>query len=213
MIRSRYYFNYLQKKYELLLIALIFYLFLSPVYWLPGISHIFIKYFKITFILFIIIYYFLSSKGKFQIHNLLTIPIWTTILFLIPFLLNSNNVGSIFDVLIFYSNYFIGFLVSIIAYNSYNFIASDVKKFKLLFIGISLITIFPICNFFYGTPNVVSPLAVEMGTESLDVFWSTGFHGSRTGWCISLSAFIPFAVLFLNQFEGKRYNSKRLIYL
>lgn len=198
------------KKSDFGFILLIIYLIISPIYWLPGIDYNIIKYLKILLIILIIGYFIIDSKWIFTIPKPFKAPLIILVLWFIPFLLTTKKSIDILQLAIFYGNYFFGFLTAILAYNRYINYNSNISKFKFVFIGISFLCVFPISNFYFEVPNWLSPLAIENGTESLDVFWSTGFHGSRTGWSIVLSEFVPFSLLFILPKNNKKLSLKHL---
>ncbi len=198
-------------KYGFGLNIMILYLILSPIYWLPGLPHQLIKYLKIILIVIVLFDFFNKSKGVIKLPNSFKIPIWVTALWFVPFIFFSNQTDDLLQLIIFYSNYFFGFLIGVLAFNKYDQIVNNTKKLIYVFIGVSLLCLFPISNYFFGFPDWLSPFAIEMGTERLDVFWSTGFHGSRTGWSIVLSEFVPFSLLFIKFNNNARLKLKHLI--
>ena len=192
--------------------VLFFYLLTCPIYWLPGLDPIFIKYFKITLISFVFLLFALRYKFTFIIpregkHLFLVLVIWS-----FPFLWISYPNHEISMVVIYYLNYFFGLFALVFSYSVYDKLLEAKSAYRILFFLVSIISILPITNFLYNIPDITSPFSDSLDYEELGYFWSTGFHGSRTGWSIALSQFIPLGLLFISRDYGRGLKIRKLFY-
>ncbi len=206
-----------KKQLSFPLMCLMLYLCIAPIYWMPGISYTLIKYAKIGLAVFTLFLFFFNhtyiQKKQVTFPVALSVPLILIILLAIPyFLISVSNGKDFFQVFFYYVNFPFGFLTAILAYNSYDEIAKHYTFFKVPYIFILLLCTLPILNFFTGFPDWISPFTLESG-HIMDVFWSTGFNASRTGWSGSLVAFIPFSFLFFKNKQQGKYPSSYIIYL
>jgi hypothetical protein len=183
---------------------IIIYILLAPIYWLPNIPVSLIKVVKVIIIFTAFIGYFIFLLSKNLKLAYVPIPILLptliTAIFYFPFFIISFSEGRSFsEFTLYYLNFFFGFLTSILAFNNYNLICTAQKWFKIIFLIMSFLCLFPVLNFFTGKPDIISPYAIQSNLIDLDFFWSTGYNASRTGWSGTLIPFIPLGLIFFNK--------------
>lgn len=200
------------KKLKLLFLLLCIYLATSPVYWLPSVPYTMFKPIKIAIISLVIIIFlwkfFISRYRKLELPYLLSFPIIVLIILLLPFLYVSvdsgKGLGESFN---YYLNILFGFLTALMVYNNYNLFSTKKWLYIIPFITVVLISIPPFTNFVFNYPEWKVPVKAENYFD--EFLWYSGFNFSRTGWSVSLSLFVPLALLVFN--EKKKLKSTHFL--
>lgn len=198
--------NLLQKStlMNVLFILLTFYLATSTIYWIPSFPYTILKPIKIGIIISVIILFFwkffIYRYRKMELPYILSIPILLLLIFFVPFMIISLNYGKTFsDSFNYYLNLFFGFLTSLMVYNNFHLIKSKKWIYLIPFLTTIFISIPPFTNFIFNFPEWKVPIKAEDVIDEL--FWYSGFNFSRTGWSVSLSLFVPLAILVFNDFK------------